>query len=76
MIHQELIKAKRECEAVKAQFEELNLRHSSLQHTLQLLDKQKASEAKVKILALVHVSSASAGDLNAIVRRVWRDVLS
>jgi prefoldin subunit 5 len=73
MIQQELVKAKHECEAVKAQFEKLNLRHSLLQHTLQLLDEQKGSEAKVEVFVLIHVSPASAG---AIVRRVWSDVMS
>jgi len=76
MIQQELVKTKHECEAVKAQFEKLNLRHSLLQHTLQLLDEQKGSEAKVKVFVLIHVSPASAGDLDAIVRRVWSDVMS
>jgi len=82
MIHQELIKAKHECETVKAQFEELNVRHSLLQHTLQLLDAQKktsedkmTSDAKVNNFVLIHVSPASAGNLDAIVRRGWSDVM-
>jgi hypothetical protein len=73
MIQQELVKAKHECEAVKAQFEKLNLRHSLLQHTLQMLDEQKGSEAKVKEFVLIRVLPASARDLDAIVRRVWSD---
>lgn len=71
-----MVKANRECEAVKEQFEKLNLRHSLLQHTLQLLDDQKGSEAKVKEFVLTHVSPAYAGDLDAIVRRVCSDAMS
>jgi hypothetical protein len=41
-----------------------------------MLDEQKGSEAKVKEFVLIRVLPASAGDLDAIVRRVWSDLMS
>ena len=43
----ELIKAKRDAEALRLQYDELSHRHSVLQRSLQLLDEQKSTEMKM-----------------------------
>ena len=54
----ELIKSKRDAEALRVQYDELSHRHSVLQRSLQLLDEQKSSEMKTLTDVSIKLSDA------------------